>query len=323
METDPSAESRTAGDAAFASSDAAFAPLSQFGLLAVTGDEARAFLHAQLSNDVEHLPAGTVRRAGYCSPKGRLLASFLVIARPDGFLLQVSGDIAAAIAKRLTMYVLRSKVKVADAAAAWPQFGVWGRGSATLLRAAQFSVPDFSMQAAESQAGIVIGLGAERFLVLGTRQTAAELSAKMPQVAAEAWTLAEVRAGLPLITLPTQDEFVPQMANFELIGGIDFKKGCYPGQEVVARAQYRGQVKRRMFRGEVDAPGAIMPAAGQDLFGNDPQAIGTIVNVAPRPGGGYELLAVIQSSTVEQGDMIHIGTPEGPAARIVPLPYAV
>ena len=316
MQTDLTAETSVAGDAAFA-------PLPHYGLLAVTGDDARAFLHAQLSNDVEHLPPRSARRAGYCSPKGRLLASFLVVARPDGFLLQVSGDLAAAIAKRLTMYVLRSKVKITDAAAAWPQFGVWGRGSAALLRSAGFSVPEASMQAAESPAGIVIGLGAERFLVLGVPQTAATLSAKMPQTAADAWVLADIRAGLPLITLPTQDQFVPQMANFELIGGIDFKKGCYPGQEVVARAQYRGQVKRRMYRGEVEAPGAIAPAAGQDLFGSEPQAIGTIVNVAPRPGGGYELLAVIQSSTVDQGDAIHVGAPEGPAARIAPLPYAI
>lgn len=318
METDLKAKS----DAVIVTSDAAFAPLPQFGLLAVTGDDARAFLHAQLSNDVQNLPAQTARRAGYCSPKGRLLASLLVIARSDGFLLQVSGDIAVAIAKRLTMYVLRSKVRIADAATAWSQFGVWGTGSAALLQAAGFSVPNASMQAAESQAGIVIGQGVERFLVIAPPQTAAVLATKVPEVATDAWTLADVREGLPLITLPTQDQFVPQMANFELIGGIDFKKGCYPGQEVVARAQYRGQVKRRMFRGEVDAPGTIVPVAGQDLFGSEPQAIGTIVNVAMRPGGGYELLAVIQSSSVEQGDGIRVGTPEGPAARITPIHYA-
>ena len=126
-----------------------FAPLTQFGLIAVTGDDARAFLHAQLSNDVEHLPPGAARRAGYCSPKGRLLANFLVIARPDGFLLQVSGDISAALAKRLTMYVLRSKVRISDAAAAWQQLGVWGRGSDALLRSAGFEVPGESMKCAE------------------------------------------------------------------------------------------------------------------------------------------------------------------------------
>lgn len=308
-----------------AKGDAVFAPLTQFGLIAATGDDARAFLHAQLSNDVEHLAAGAARRAGYCSPKGRLLANFLVIARPDGFLLQVSGDIAAAITKRLTMYVLRSKVRIADAATAWTQFGVWGRDSDALLRAAGFEVPDGSMQCADSKGSVVIRLEPGRFLVLGTPQTPETLSAKLPRVGPEWWTLFEIRAGLPQVTLPTQDQFVPQMANFELIGGIDFKKGCYPGQEVVARAQYRGQVKRRMYRGEVEQAetNANAPTAGQDLYGDEPQPIGTIVNVAPRPGGGFELLAVIQSASVEQGQAIHVGAPDGPAARIATLPYAI
>ena len=306
-----------------AKGEAVFAPLTRFGLIAVTGDDARAFLHAQLSNDVEHLPAGTARRAGYCSPKGRLLANFLVIARPDGFLLQVSGDIAAAIAKRLTMYVLRSKVRISDAAAAWQQFGVWGRGSDALLRSAGFEVPGGPMQCAESKDSLVICVEPSRYLVLGAPQAAEALSANLPRVAPEWWTLADIRAGLPLVTLPTQDQFVPQMANFELIGGIDFKKGCYPGQEVVARAQYRGQVKRRMYRGEIEQAEASAPAAGQDLYGDEPQPIGTIVNVAPRPGGGFELLAVIQSATVEQGQAIRVGAPDGPAARIATLPYAI
>lgn len=303
--------------------DAVFAPLPQFGLLSVTGEDARSFLHAQLSNDVEHLDAHTARRAGYCSPKGRLLATLLVVARPEGFLLQVSADIAAAIAKRLTMFVLRSKVKIADLSAASPQFGVWGRGSAAALKDAGFEVPANHLQFSESPSGVVIALGAERFLAIGNAQTAASLSAKFPQVSGEWWTLAEVRAGLPSVTLHTQDQFVPQMANFELIGGIDFKKGCYPGQETVARAQYRGQVKRRMYRGEVEHSGAALPMPGQDLFGAEPQAIGTIVNVAPRPGGGYEMLAVIQSSSVEKGDALHVGAPDGPAARIASLPYAL
>lgn len=303
--------------------DAVFSPLTQFGVLSVTGEDARSFLHAQLSNDVEHLDAHTARRAGYCSPKGRLLATLLVIARPDGFLLQVSSDIAAAVAKRLTMFVLRSKVKIADVSATSPQFGVWGRGSAAALKKAGAEAPANHLQLAESPNGVVIALGTERFLVVGNAQTADGLSAKLPQVSDEWWTLAEVRAGLPSITLQTQDQFVPQMANFELIGGVDFKKGCYPGQETVARAQYRGQVKRRMFRGEIAQSGTAQPLPGQDLFGAEPQAIGTIVNVAPRPGGGYEMLAVIQSSSVEKGDALHVGAPDGPAASIVPLPYAL
>ena len=301
---------------------AVFAPLSQFGLLTVSGVDARGFLHAQLSNDIEHMDAGTAKRAGYCSAKGRMLASFLVVPRPDGFLLQVSHDIAAAIAKRLTMYVLRSKVKVADAGDAWAQFGVWGRDAAALLRSSGLEAPAEPMGVTGTQDRSVVALGDGRFLIFGPPDTATLLAASFAQVAPEGWTLEDVRAGLPQITLATQDQFVPQMANFELVGGVDFKKGCYPGQEIVARSQYLGKLKRRMYRGSIDAP-VSEPAAGQDLFGGEPQAIGTIVSAAPRPEGGYEFLAVMQSSAAEHGDPIRLGAPDGPIARMASLPYAI
>ena len=301
---------------------AVFAPLSQFGLLTVSGVDARGFLHAQLSNDIEHMDAGTARRAGYCSAKGRMLASFLVVPRPDGFLLQVSHDIAAAIAKRLTMYVLRSKVKVADAGDAWAQFGVWGRDAAALLRSSGLEAPAEPMGVTGTQDRSVVALGDGRFLIFGPPDTATLLTASFAQVAPQGWTLEDVRAGLPQITLATQDRFVPQMANFELVGGVDFKKGCYPGQEIVARSQYLGKLKRRMYRGSIDAP-VSEPAAGQDLFGGEPQAIGTIVSAAPRPEGGYEFLAVMQSSAAEHGDPIRLGAPDGPIARMASLPYAI
>lgn len=302
---------------------AVFAPLTQFALLTVAGADAGAFLHAQLSNDVEHLGAGGARRAGYCSAKGRLLASFLVIARGADFLLQVSRDIAAPIAKRLSMYVLRSKVKVAEAGEGLSQFGVWGRDAASLLRSAGLAVPNEPMQVAEAQGRWVAALGGDRFLVIGSPETAAVLAGNFSQVSAEWWTLAEVRAGLPQVGLATQDQFVPQMANFELVGGVDFKKGCYPGQEIVARTQYLGKLKRRMYRGTLDESAAAAPAPGQDVFGAGPQAIGTIVSGAPRPEGGYEFLAVMQSSAAEGGEAIRLGAPDGPLARMASLPYAV
>ena len=302
--------------------DAVFAPLPQFGLLAVNGDDARSFLHAQLSNDVEHLPADVARRAGYCTAKGRLLASFLVIPAGEGFLLQVARDLVAPLAKRLTMYVLRSKVKVTDAGEAQSQIGVWGRDARAKLIAAGFELPALPMGVTRSKEMLVVALGAERFLLLGTPAATTALTPHFTEVPPQWWTLAEVREGLPSITLATQDQFVPQMANFELIGGVDFKKGCYPGQEIVARSQYLGKLKRRMYRGEVDAA-ASAPAEGQDVFAGEPQAIGTIVNVAPRPEGGYEFLAVLQSSAAEAGAPLHVGAPDGPVARIAPLPYAV
>ena len=243
------------------------ARLTRYGLLSVTGTDARAFLHAQLTNDIEHLSGDRAVLAGWCSAKGRLLASFLVVPSADGFLLQLARDLAAPVAKRLSMFILRSKVKLADESESWEQFGVWD---------AQLS------NAGVSWSGNVatVRVGDGRNLQLAPR---GEL--KEPVTAHEAeWALQEIRAGRPLITSATQDQFVPQMVNFEQLGGVDFKKGCYPGQEIVARAQYRGQVKRRMVHAIAPAGVALQP--GADYNG------GTVVDVAPA-GNGSELLAVM------------------------------
>jgi tRNA-modifying protein YgfZ len=202
------------------------ARLNRYGLLAVTGADARDFLHAQLTNDIANLPADRAALAGWCTAKGRLLASFLVIPSKDGFLLQVARDLAPTVAKRISMFVLRSKVKIADESDAWTQYGVWDA--------------DRNVGVAWDGDTVTVRVGEGRFLKVGR---ALSMTCGKPE---EAWTLEEIRAGRPLISAATQDQFVPQMVNFETLGAIDFQKGCYPGQEIVARAQYRGQVKRRM-----------------------------------------------------------------------------
>jgi len=222
------------------------ARLSRYGLLSVTGTDARDFLHAQLTNDIAHLAPDRTALAGWCSAKGRLLASFLVIPAPQGFLLQAARDLAAPVAKRLSMFVLRSKVKVADESEAWVQDGVWD---------ADWSQPDVAWQDGVA----AVRVGERRFLQLGP---AAAMTA--PATADEAqWTLQEIRAGHPFISAATQDQFVPQMVNLEKLGGVDFQKGCYPGQEIVARAQYRGEVKRRMV--QMRGPQAARP--GEEFGG--------------------------------------------------------
>jgi tRNA-modifying protein YgfZ len=234
------------------------ARLSRYGLLAVTGADARDFLHAQLTNDVAHLPADRAAFAGWCTAKGRLLATLLVIPAPDGFLLQLAKDIAPAVAKRLSMFVLRSKVKIADESDAWAQYGVWQPLLGVTWDGGTVSVP----------------VGDRRHLKIG-RGLALDCSR-----AEEDWTLEEIRAGRPLITAATQDKFVPQMVNLETLGGVDFQKGCYPGQEIVARAQYRGEVKRRMQR--LTVPPGVELKPGQEFNG------GVVVDSA-----GGEALAVV------------------------------
>jgi tRNA-modifying protein YgfZ len=243
------------------------ARLTRYGLLSVAGADARAFLHAQLTNDIEHLAADRAALAGWCSARGRLLASFLVVPAPEGFLLQLARDLAAPVAKRLSMFVLRSKVSITDASDAWAQFGLW-------------DVERDQPQVAWNGHRASVQVGERRYLEL-----VPEKDAQDKANADEAqWTLQEIRAGRPLISAATQDQFVPQMVNFEQLGAVDFQKGCYPGQEIVARAQYRGQVKRRMVLAH--APAGVPLAPGQEFNG------GTVVDVAPAENGS-ELLAVM------------------------------
>jgi len=234
------------------------ARLNRYGLLAVTGAEARDFLHAQLTNDVAHLAADRAAFAGWCTAKGRLLATMLVIPSKDGFLLQLARDLAPAVAKRLSMFILRSKVRVADESDAWSQYGVWGSVPRVAWDGDTVSVP------VDDRRHLKIG----KVLTQDCSRTE------------QAWTLEEIRAGRPLISAATQDQFVPQMVNLETLGGIDFQKGCYPGQEIVARAQYRGAVKRRMTRLQV--PPGVELKPGQEFNG------GVVVDSA-----GGEALAVV------------------------------
>jgi folate-binding protein YgfZ len=235
--------------------------LNRYGVLAVTGTDARAFLHAQLTNDIENLPADRAALAGWCTAKGRLLATMLVIPSADGFLLQLARDIAPAVAKRLSMFVLRSKVKIADESANLAQMGVW---------TGEWTQPEVAWEGPV----VRVRVGEGRYLVIGPG-----LSGPCSK-GEEAWTLAEIRAGRPFISAATQDKFVPQMVNLETLGGINFQKGCYPGQEIVARSQYRGEVKRRMKQFAAPAGAQLQP--GAEFNG------GMVVDAA-----GGELLAVV------------------------------
>ncbi|MSQ49755.1 MAG: folate-binding protein [Betaproteobacteria bacterium] len=274
------------------------AKLESYGLLQVAGEDARAFLHAQLTNDLENLPPGQARYAGWCSAKGRLLATFLVVPSAAGFLLQLSRDLVPSVVQRLAMFILRSKVKISDASDRWVQYGLWGPAAGGPLCVSQ------------SGASTTVHIEPDRTLVFTPEPSSNHTS---PNASFGDWDLAEVRAGRPRIVLATQDQFVPQMVNLELAGGVDFRKGCYPGQEIVARAQYRGTVKRRMVR----LRGAALQP-GQALYSDDApgHVSGTVVNAA-----GDEALAVLPIAVIEAQVPIR-AQPQAAALEVLPLPYA-
>ncbi|WP_439671624.1 Folate-binding protein YgfZ [Cupriavidus necator] len=298
------------------------------GLVRVAGDDAGSFLHTQLTNAVEDLKAGAARLAGYCSPKGRLLATFLMWRDVEGIVLQLSADIQAPVQKRLSMFVLRAKAKLSDITPTHAILGLAGAGAAKALAAAGLPVPEVAFAVAEADGITVIrlpdGAGQPRWqLVLPAERAEAvraALAASLQDATPALWDWLEVQSGLPRIVATTQEQFVPQMINFELVGGVNFRKGCYPGQEIVARSQYRGTLKRRMWlvqgEGEVPAP------AAEIYRPEDPgQPCGMIVNAAPAPQGGWAGLAELKIDAAASA--LRLGSAEGAAVATATLPYEV
>ncbi|MGO4761932.1 folate-binding protein YgfZ [Cupriavidus sp. 2KB_3] len=298
------------------------------GLIRVAGDDAATFLHTQLTNAVEDLSPDTARLAGYCSPKGRLQASFLMWRDADGIVLQISADIQPAIQKRLTMFVLRAKAKLSDLSATHGMLGVAGPAAAGALAVAGLPAPQGPLQAASAEGVTVIRLadadGAPRWQIVAPADRIAALqqtlSGNLDAAAPAFWDWLDVLSGVPRISTPTQEQFVPQMINFELIGGVNFRKGCYPGQEVVARSQYRGTLKRRMWR--LHGEGEVPAAAAEIFRPEDPeQPCGMIVNAAPSPEGGWDALAELKIDAA--AGALRLGAADGPAVATRALPYEV
>jgi folate-binding protein YgfZ len=293
-----------------------FVPLTDQGLIRATGEDTARFLHNLLTNDIEHIPADGARHAGLCTAKGRMIASFLIWREGPDYLLQLSADILPGILKKLSMYVLRSKVKLTDITGERALLGTVG----PLVNPVG---PAAAMTTAAYEGGTAIRLDANRCVLALPMEKAAAIQAGLGAAGnLDDWHLAEIRAGLPRIVAATQEAFTPQMVNYEVaaVGGVSFQKGCYPGQEVVARTHYLGKVKRRMYRVRLDT--AFPP--GTDVFTPEAgeQHCGAVVLTAPAPGGGFESLLVVQSSGAE-ANAVHVGKPDGSKAELLSLPYSV
>jgi folate-binding protein YgfZ len=312
------------GELAAARDQTVVAPLLDYATIRASGEEAADFLHNLLSNDIKNLTDDGVRFAGLCSPKGRLLATFHIWHDGPDLLLALAADIQPAILKKLSMYILRSKVKLSYANAVL--LGLAGAEAPAIVQEL-FGVAPRTMAMAAIPGGQILGLGGNRYLISVTPDAAVttwdKLAAKARPAGTAAWRWLEIAAGQPRVAAATQEAFVPQMMNMEVpaVGGVSFNKGCYPGQEIVARTQYLGKVKRRMYRAKLDTP--LKP--GTDVFTPESgdQHCGALVTTAPSPDGDYECLVVVQSSGAEAGEIFAGGPGVPPRLTLGKLPYAI
>ncbi len=294
--------------------------LSQFSTLRVTGEDAQSFLQNLLSNNITEVTATQAQYSSFNSAKGRMLANFLIWREGDDYLLQLPATLAEAMRKKLSMYIMRAKVKITDSDVI--TLGVSGPLPPSMKACAELPILGVSYNLSAQ----TIRLSESRFLLCTTPDQAKALwqtlaSETLP-VGSANWDWLNVRAGIPVILPQTQEQFVPQMVNFDLIGGINFKKGCYPGQEIVARMHYLGKLKRRMYLAHV--AGNSAPQPGNELYSEDMagQSSGMIANTAPAPEGGYDVLAVVQIAS-HDAHVLHLGSLEGPQLDFEALPYSL
>lgn len=316
-----------AGELSAAPNGTVMADLSQLGLLAFSGEDTTEFLQNQFTNDVRGLHADGAAWNGYCTAKGRMLANFLMWRNGADTCVQMSGDIRETVLKRLKMFVLRSKVSSRDATDESVRLVLAGPQAAAALADAGLPLPDGAMKTRADEQGLTVRIGTDKFVLAIAPEKApavwSALARHATPVGTAVWDWLRLSNGIPMITAATQEEFVPQMVNWEVLGGVSFQKGCYPGQEIVARTQYLGKLKRRMYVAHLD--GSEAPAAGDNLYTPDMegQASGTVVNAAPAPGGGFDLLAVAQIESVAANQPIHWKTPDGPVLSLKAQPYAL
>jgi len=302
------------------------AELDELGVIGVTGEDAATFLQGQLTNEVLKLGRDQLALNGYCTPKGRLLATFRVWRDDRSIYLLLPREILPSVLKRLSMFVLRAKAKLQDASDAWRVCAILGHGAEACV--------ERCLGARPARAGDCVSLAdarlarlhpaarlPERFMMLlpsvqGDRLP--ESLADLQRVPSGVFWWSEIDAGVPTVFAQTQEKFVPQMINFEVVGGVSFSKGCYPGQEVVARSQYRGKLKRRMQRGHC----AEATSAGADVFAaGETEPVGNVVMAASDPEGGYALLL---ECTLEKAEApLRLHSPNGPAIELRPLPYEI
>ncbi len=308
--------------------DQVLVDLSHLRLIRVAGDDALEFLQGQTTNDVRNITETRFQMSGVCTPKGRLLANFLIFRRQTAYLLQMPEETHQIILKRLPMFVLMSKVDIEDASDSLIRFGFMGDGAANQLASHFEKVPGTAWESVQKSGFTLLRLPgpAMRFEILGDVDAMIPLWEALGENASiqpdNYWSLQDIRTGLPTVQGLTTDAFVPQMINMQLINGISFTKGCYTGQEVVARMKYLGKLKRRMYLAHVDTDSKPQP--GDEIYSSSSQSAqgaGKVVDAQSSPSGGYEVLAVLEMTSHDANDA-HLHGTQGPKLMFRPLPYS-
>ncbi len=308
--------------------DCALFDLSHLRFIQISGDDAEFFLQGQCTSDIRKVSPEHHQLAGYCTPKGRMLANFRIFSHQGSYTLQLPSDTAEALLKRLSMYILRSKVRLEDISDRLVAIGLAGDCATELLATTFKNIPESPGDSVQ-QDGITlmrIPGPSQRFEIIAQPEQATGLWQAFTNAAKptnqELWSLLDIRSGIPTIHAGTAEAFVPQMVNMQLLDGVSFDKGCYVGQEVVARMKYLGELKRRMYLARADA--ANPPQPGDELYSNveteSGQGAGKVVMSAPSPQGGYELLVVIANSCLE-ANALHLGDSSGAKLELLSLPY--
>lgn len=309
--------------------DTILSDLTHLGFISATGEEAQSFLQNQLSNDIKEVSEQRSQLNAYCTAKGRALALFRVFQFQDSYFLQLPVDQIEATLKRLQMFVLMAKVTLQDATDQIISFGLAGANAAQLLQNIVSDLPQQDDKCTTNGKLIVSKIGGTkpRYIIAGHYEHVAtawdQLKSQTTICGNHAWSYLDIHAGIPQIYANNAEEFVPQMLNLHSIDGISFQKGCYPGQEVVARMHFLGKLKRRMYLAHVDTN--QVPQPGDLIFAEDSpadQAVGRIVQSQPAPDGGVELQAVMKIAVADDKP-VHLNSAAGPKLIIKELPYSV
>ncbi|MDH3327343.1 MAG: folate-binding protein [Gammaproteobacteria bacterium] len=310
--------------------DTVICDTSHLCVIKISGDDAQAFLQGQFSNDVALLEERDTQLNSYNSPKGRMYTAFSLCKFDSSYYMLLPKEITDAVFKRLKMFVMRSNVSLENISEHWQTLGVAGNDLVNTLENQNITLPENKNQAIKYGDSFLINLSSKtvneipRALFIGPENKIVDIKNNLieniPFTSSEHWKRLDIQAGIPNIYLNTMESFVAQMINFQLIGGVSFTKGCYPGQEVVARMHYLGKLKKRMYRVSLDTK-SLPNDKIFDASGDNQQSVGQIVDAQENESGRWDALAVLQIAAAE-ANALKIGAIDGESITVETLPYS-